>query len=164
MKAQKKVHPIAHFNKLKADAHKKADTSMKAFKKSLIKKNDGGNPFDGILPPPTIGTPGPGPTGSSTRKPLDASFRVGPLSGGVKSNLNAADGPMSAATYRAGYTGKKGFGVNAGYDAGEKKVNAGVSYEGTIGKKHKVPIKVDVSYNKPSKMGGTVKKGKSKKK
>jgi hypothetical protein len=70
---------------------------------------------------------------------------------------------MSAANYRAGYTGKKGLGVNAGYDAGEKKFNAGVSYEGAIGKKHKVPVKVDVSYNK-SKMGGALKKGKSKKK
>jgi hypothetical protein len=164
MKAKKKENPIAHFNKNKAEAYKKADASMKAFKKSLPKKENGGGPFDGILPTPSIGTPGPGPTGSSTRKPLDASFKVGPLSGGVKSDLNAADGPMSTATYRAGYTGKKGLGINAGYNAGEKKVNAGVSYEGTIGKKHKVPIKVDVSYNKSSKMGGTVKKGKSKKK
>lgn len=162
MKAQKKVHPIAHFNNLKADAYKKADSSMKAFKKSLTKKDNGG-PFDGILPTPSIGTPGEGPTGSSTRKPLDASFKIGPWNAGVKTNLNA-DKPMNTAVYKAGYTGKKGLGVNVGFDAAEKKANAGVSYEGTIGKKRKVPIKVDVSYNKSSKMGGAVKKGKSKKK
>ena len=159
MKAQKKVHPVAHFNKLKADAYKKADSSMKAFKKSLPKKENGGGPFDDILPTPSIGTPGP-----ATRKPLDASFKIGPWNAGVKTNLNAAEGPMSAANYRAGYTGKKGLGVNAGYDAGEKKLNAGISYEGHLGKRRQVPIKVDVSYNKPSKMGGAVKKGKSKKK
>lgn len=157
MKAKKKENPIAHFNKNKAEAYKKADVSMKAFKKSLPKKENGGGPFDGILPPPTIGTPG----APRESKPLDASFRVGSFSGGMKTNLNA-NKPLDAATYKLGYTGKKGFGVNAGYDAKEKKVNAGVSYEGTLGKNKKVPIKVDVSYNK-SKMGGATKKGKSKK-
>jgi hypothetical protein len=158
MKAAKKIHPIAHFTNSKVEAYKKVNASMQAFKKSLTKKGAGG-PFDDILPPPVfspLGIPKPA-------KPLDASFRVGSFSGGMNTNLNAAK-PLDTATYKLGYTGKKGFGVNAGYDTKEKKVNAGVSYEGTLGKKRKIPIKVDVSYNKQSKMGGTIKKGKSKKK
>jgi len=157
MKAAKKIHPIAHFTNSKVEAYKKANASMQAFKKSLTKKENGG-PFDGILPAPNIGGP---PSTPRESKPLDASFRVGSFSGGMKTNLNA-DKPLDTATYKLGYTGKKGFGVNAGYDTKEKKVNAGVSYEGTLGKNKKVPIKVDVSYNK-SKVGGTIKKGKSKK-
>jgi hypothetical protein len=158
MKAAKKIHPIAHFTNSKVEAYKKANASMQAFKKSLTKKDNGG-PFDGILPTPSIGEP------SSERpaKPLDASFRVGSFSGGMKTNLNA-DKPLDTATYKLGYAGKKGFGVNVGYDTKEKKANAGVSYEGTLGKNKKVPIKVDVSYNKQSKLGGAIKKGKSKKK
>lgn len=158
MKKAKTIHPLSHFNKSKEEAYKKAGASMKAFKKSLTKKDNGG-PFDGILPTPSIGE---GPAGSSLRKPLDASFRIGPWSAGMKTNLNA-DKPMSTTTYKAGYTGKGGLGVNAGYDVANKKLNAGVSYEGHLGKKKQVPIKVDVSYNK-SKMGGALKKGKSKKK
>jgi hypothetical protein len=155
MKTAKKVHPITQFNKNKSEAHKKANASMKAFKKSLSKKQNGGGSFGDILPPPTIGGP------SREAKPLDASFKLGSFSGGMKTNLNT-DKPVSTATYRAGYTGKKGFGINAGYDAAAKRANAGVSYEGHLGKKKQVPIKVDVSYNK-SKMGGATKKGKSKK-
>lgn len=158
MKAAKKIHPIAHFTNSKVEAYKKANASMQAFKKSLTKKDNGG-PFDGILPAPTIGGP---PATPRESKPLDASFRVGSFSGGMETNLNA-DKPLDTATYKLGYTGKGGFGANVGYDPAAKKVNAGVSYEGTLGKKRKVPIKVDVSYNKQSKVGGAVKKGKSKK-
>jgi len=158
MKAAKKIHPIAHFTNSKVEAYKKANASMQAFKKSLTKKENGGGPFDDILPTPEIGPPGvPKPP-----KPLDASFKIGSFNAGMKTNLNA-DKPLSVGTYKAGYTGKGGFGANVGYDPAAKKVNAGVSYEGTVGKKRKVPIKVDVSYNKPSKLGGTIKKGKSKK-
>jgi hypothetical protein len=160
MKTSKTSNPLSYFNKGKAEALKKANASMMAFKKSLPKKQPGGS-FDGMLPPPTIGG-NSGSMGSSTNKPFNASANVGGFSAGMNTNLGA-NKPLDSATYKAGYKSKSGFGANVGYDAANKKSTAGVSYDGTIGKKRKIPIKVDVSYNKPSKMGGAIKRGKSKK-
>lgn len=124
--------------------------------KKLLKKNVGG-PSDGILPPPTIGG-GSGSMGSSAKKPLNANVNIGRFSAGMTADASGKK-PLGSANYKANYTSKSGLGANVGYDPAKKKVNAGVSYQGALGKKKQVPIKVSVDYNK-SKKGGAVKRKK----
>lgn len=167
MKKTSKSNPLKTFNDNKKIAYKKAGSEMSAFKKSLIKKDNGGITLPpGVVPPGGIpqNSLGLGPTNS---KPISANFNAGKISGGFSGSLGESG--INNTNYRLGYNNMKqgkGLNLNAGYSPNSKNVTADLNYNTTIGK-NKIPLKVGVSYGRGSmgpmdmeKKGGSVKRKK----
>jgi hypothetical protein len=135
MKKTTKENPLTTF--------RKANEAREATIKKSLKKAQDGIEMNSQEPPDRL---------ASSSKPIGANISVGNFSGRFQGNVG--DNKISNTMLNAAYNNPKtGLSINAGYAPENKKVNAGLNYNTTVGK-NKIPLKLGVTYNKK---GGSVK-------